>query len=150
MSEPTPWCAAIVVVPKKSGDIRICVDLQPLNENVLREIHPIPRVDDILAQLAGAKVFSKLDANSGFWQIPLSKKSQLLTTFITPFGRFCFKKLPFGISSAPEVYKKQMNQILEGLPGFLCLIDDTLICDWLWEKGHIRAYFQNRVIGTAG
>ena len=74
VSEPTPWCAVIVVVPKKSGDIRICVDLQPLIENVLREIHPIPRVDDILVQLAGAKVFSKLDANSGFWLIPLSKE----------------------------------------------------------------------------
>ena len=55
-----------------------------------------------LAQLAGAKVFSKLDANSGFWQIPLSQSSRLLTTFITPMGRYCFNKLPFGISSAPE------------------------------------------------
>ena len=64
--EPTLWCAGMVVVPKKSGDIRICIDLQPLNENVLREIHPILSVDEILAQLAGAKYFSKLDANSGF------------------------------------------------------------------------------------
>lgn len=127
VSEPTPWCAGMVVVPKKSGAIRICVDMKPLNEDVLREIHPIPRVDDTLAQLAGAKIFSKLDANSGFWQIPLSKKSQLLTTFVTPFGRFCFNKLPFGISSAPEIYQKRMSQILEGLPGVLCLIDDILI-----------------------
>ena len=127
VSEPTPWCAGIVVVPKRSEAIRICVDLKPLNESVLREVYPIPTVDDTLAQLAGAKIFSKLDANSGFWQIPLSKKSQLLTTFITPFGRFCYNKLPFGISSAPEVYQKRMNQILEGLPGALCLIDDILI-----------------------
>ncbi len=128
ISEPTLWCAGMVVVPKKSGDIRICVDLQPLNENVVREIHPIPSVDEILAQLAGAKLFSKLDANSsGFWQIPLAKESQPLTTFITPFGRYCFNKLPFGICSAPEVYQKNMSQILEGLPGVLCLIDDILI-----------------------
>ena len=96
------------------GAISICVDLKPLNESVLREVHPIPRVDDILAQIAGAKVFSKLDANSGFWQIPLAKKSRLLTTFITPFGRYCFNKLPFGISSAPQ---RRMHHILEGLPG---------------------------------
>ena len=127
VSEPTPWCAGMVVVPKKSGDIRICVDLKPLNESVQREVYPIPRVDDTLAKLAGAKIFSKLDANSGFWQIPLSTESQLLTTFITPFGRFCFNKLPFGISSAPEVYQKRMNQILEGLPGVVSLIDDILI-----------------------
>ena len=75
VDEPTPWCAGMVVVPKKSGSIRICVDLKPLNESVLREVHPLPKVDDTLAQLTGAKVFTKLDANSGFWQIPLSVTS---------------------------------------------------------------------------
>ena len=126
VSQPTPWCAGMVVLPKKSGAIRICVDLKPLNESVLREVHPIPKVDDILAQLTGAKLFSKLDANSGFWQIPLAEASQLLTTFVTPYGRYCFNKLPFGISSAPELYQKRINQILEGLPGVLCLIDDVI------------------------
>ena len=67
---PTPWCAGMVVAPKRSGAVRICVDLKPLNRSVLREVHPLPKVDDTLAQLAGAKVFSKLDANSGFCQIP--------------------------------------------------------------------------------
>ena len=90
-------------MPKKAGVIRICVDLKPLNEHVLREVHPLPKVDDTLAQMTGAKVFSKLDANSGFWQIPLAKTSRHLTTFITPFGRYYFNKLPFGIiASAPE------------------------------------------------
>ena len=104
VTQPTPWCAGMVVVPKKSGDVRICVDLKPLNEGVLRETYPIPPVDDMLAKLAGATVFSKVDANSGFWQIPLAKDLQLMTTFITPHGRYCFQKLPFGISSAPELY----------------------------------------------
>ena len=66
VDQPTPWCAGMVVVPKKSGSMRICVDLKPLNECVLREVHPLPKVDDILAQLTGSQVFSKLDANSGF------------------------------------------------------------------------------------
>ena len=127
VTTPTPWCAGMVVVPKRSGEVRICVDLKPLNEGVLRETHPIPSVDDTLAQLSGATVFSKVDANSGFWQIPLSKDSRLLTTFITPFGRYCFNKLPFGISSAPELYQRRMSQILSGLPGVLCHIDDVLI-----------------------
>ena len=83
VDQPTPWCAGMVAVPKKSGAIRICVDLKHLNENVLREVHPLPKVDDTLAQLTGATIFSKLDANSGFWQIPLSHNSRLLTTFIT-------------------------------------------------------------------
>jgi len=60
-------------------------------------------------------------------QIPLAKQSKLLTTFVTPFGRYCFNKVPFGISSAPELFQRRMNQILEGLPGVLCLIDDVLV-----------------------
>ena len=125
--EPTPWCAGIVVVLKMSGNVRICVDLKPLNESVLRKVHPLPKVDDTLAYLAGARVFSKLDANSGFWQIPLSQSSRLLTTFITPTGRYCFNKLPFGISSAPEHFQRRMSELLEGLQGVLCHMDDILV-----------------------
>ena len=127
VDEPTEWCAGMVVVPKKNGTLRICVDLKLLNESVLREIHPLPKVDETLAQLHGATVLSKLDANSGFWQIPLAEKSKLLTTFITPNGRYCFNKLPFGISSASEHFQKRMSQILAGLDGVLVLIDDILV-----------------------
>ena len=105
VQEPTPWCAAIVVVPKDSGAVRICVNLKPLNESVLCEVHPMPKVETTLAQLSGAKIFRKLHANSGFWQIPLANESRLLTTFITPFGRLCFNKLPFGRSSAQRSSK---------------------------------------------
>ena len=127
VSEPTQWCAGMVVVLKKSGSVRICVDLKPLNTSVLREVHPLPKVDETLAQLAGAKVFTKLDANSGFWQIPLSPSSRLLTTFITPLGRYCFNKLPFGISSAPEHFQRRVSEILTGLQGTLCQMDDILV-----------------------
>lgn len=127
VDEATEWCAPMVVVPKPSGNVRICVDLSELNRHVQREWHPIPSVEQTLAQLSGAKIFSRLDANSGFWQIPLSEDSRLLTTFITPFGRFCFNRLPFGISSAPEHFQKRMTRILEGLEGVLCHMDDILI-----------------------
>ena len=127
VDEPIPWCAGMVVMPKKSGEIRVCVDLKRLNERVLREVYPLPRVDDILAQLAGAKCFSKLDANCRFWQILLNEKSRLLTTFLTPFGRYCFTKLPFGISSGPEPFQKRMSQTLSRLDGIVCLIDDVLV-----------------------
>ena len=127
VNKPTDWCAGMVIVPKKSGEVRICVDLKALNDNVLREVHPIPKVDETLAQLVGAKIFSKLDANSGFWQIPLADDSRLLTTFVTPNGRYCFNKLPFGITSAPELFQKRMQRILERLQGVLCHIDDVLI-----------------------
>ncbi|XP_048236436.1 uncharacterized protein LOC125371759 [Haliotis rufescens] len=124
---PTDWCAGMVVVPKSSEKVRICVDLTKLNESVRREYHPLPAVDHTLSQLSGAKVFTKLDANSGFHQIPLSTDSSLLTCFITPFGRYCFNRLPFGISSAPEHFQKRMQQVLEGLDGVVCQMDDILI-----------------------
>ena len=127
VSEPTSWCAGLVVVPKKSGDVHLCVDLKALNESVMRETHPIPKVEDTLAQLSGAALFTKLDANSGFWQIPLAEESRLLTTFITSFGRYAFNKLPFRILSAPELFQKRINHILEGLEGVVCQMDDILV-----------------------
>jgi len=124
---PSDWCAGIVVVPKPNKKVRICVDLTQLNKCVKREKHILPSVDHTLAQLSNSKLFSKIDANSGFWQVELSKQSFLLTTFITPFGRFCFNHLPFGISSAPELFQKRMSVIVEGLDGVIFLMDDILV-----------------------
>lgn len=104
------------------------------NENVQRERHILPSVEQTLGQLAGAQVFTKLDANSGFWQIPLTKESALLTTFITPFGRFCFNRLPFGITSAPEHFQKCMSAILAGIEGAVCMVDDILVSGGTQEQ----------------
>ena len=109
VDEPTDWYAGMVVVPKQDGKVRICMD--KLNESVRRERHILPSVDHTLAQLGGAKVFTKLDANLGFWQIELSKESALLTTFITPFGRFCFNRLSFGITSVPEYFENVRDPV---------------------------------------
>ena len=118
--------------------------------NVLREVHPLPKVDETLAQLTGTKVLSKLDANSGFWQIPLAEKSQHLTTFITPFGRYCFNKLPFGISSAPEHFQKRMSRIFSGLEGVHCLMDDVLVFGKDKEEHNVRLTAALENIKTAG
>lgn len=116
----------MVVVPKPDGNVRICVDLTKLNQSVCRERHILPVVEQTLALLAGAQVFTKLDANSGFWQIPLSADSALLTTFLNPFGRYCFHRLPFGITSAPEHFQRKMSTLLEGI-GVVCMMDDILV-----------------------
>ena len=127
IQDPTPWCAGMVAVPKSSGSIRICVDLKPLNQSVQRQVFPLPTVDEVLSKLSGAKLFSKLDANSGFFQIPLASSSRPLTTFITPFGRYHFNKLPFGLTSAPELFQQRMEKLLQGLDGVVCFMDDVLI-----------------------
>ena len=127
VTEPTKWCSGMVPVLKPNGSVRICVDLTSLNKAVEREIHPMSSVDESLAKLGKSTIFTKLDANSGFWQLPLDDESKLLTTFVTPFGRFCFERLPFGITSAPEVFQRAMSNILEGLDGVICHMDDVLV-----------------------
>ena len=107
---PTDWCAPIVAVQKPNGKVRLYIDFRKLNESVRREIFPLPTTDQLLAQLDGVTVFTKLDCNSGFHQIPLHPESQELTTFITPFGQYCYKCLPFGISSGPEVLYREMTR----------------------------------------
>ena len=92
----------------------------------------------------------KLDANSGFWQIPLSRKSRPLTTFITPFGRYWFNKMPIGISSAPEHFQKRMSKILSGLHGVLCLMDDVLVFGTDTKDHNERLTAALKRIETAG
>lgn len=106
IDEPIEWCAGMVVVPKSSGQVRICIDFAKLNMSVKRENFPLPSVEESLAKLANAVVFSKLDANSSFCQKKLATESRPLTTFITSFGRYCCNRLPFGISSASACQKR--------------------------------------------
>ena len=127
VSEPTEWCLGMVIVPKPGNKVMICVDLTHLNKAVKRETHPMTLVDGNLAKLQGSQIFSKLDANSGFWQIPLDQSSRLYTTFVTPFGRYCFNQLPFGVSLVPEIFRRTMSHILEGLEGVICHMDDILV-----------------------
>ena len=142
VTTPTEWCAGMVVVPKPNGTVRICVDLTKLNQSVCRERHILPSVEQVLAQIGNAKVFSKLDANSG--KIELAPESAKLTTFITPYGCFCFNRLPFGITSAPEHFQRRMSEILQGLNGVVCLVDDILVYGTTQEEHdtHLMAALQ--------
>ena len=142
VDEPTDWCAGMVIVPKPNGSLRICGDFTRLNECVRRERHILPSVEHLLAGIQGAKLFSKLDANSGFHQIPLDEASQVFTTFITPQGRYCYRRLPFGISSAPEYFQKRMMEVLDGLSGVICMIDDILVF------GATRKEHNDRLLAT--
>ena len=97
----------------------VCVDLTNLNENVCRETYPLPKIDALLGEIGDCTVFTKIDANSDFWQEKLARNSQLLTTFLSSFGRSCFQPLPFGLKSAPERFQKRILNELEGLEGVI-------------------------------
>ena len=96
VEQPTQWVSPIVVVKKPNGDVRICLDPLDLNKAVKREHYPLRTVEEVAATLAEARVFSALDAISGFYQIRLAEESTWLTTLNTPFARFKFERLSFG------------------------------------------------------
>ena len=105
------WVMPVIMVKKKdsSGNIsdtelRMCIDFRDLNKYMLIENYPIPRIDEILAILGKGKIFTKLDIKSGFWQVEISLDSQQYTAFITPFGTFHWKRMPFGLKNAPATF----------------------------------------------
>ena len=127
ISEPTDWSAPIIPVLKNNGTVRICNDYKQLNKVVKRERHVLPTLEDILHKLSGAKVFSRLDATSGFFQLPLDDESAKLTTFITPFGHYFYRRLPQGITSSPEIFQGTVESMLCDQPHAVCFFDDILV-----------------------
>ena len=127
--EATPWVNSIVVA-KADGKLRVCLDPKDLNKVIVRERFQLPTREDIFSGMHGATCFSKLDASQAFWQIKLAERSKNLTTFNTPFGRYQYCRLPYGLSSAPEVFHKAMEVMMEGLEGVRVYMDDIVV----WGK----------------
>ena len=133
-TEATEWCAPMIPVIKPDGKrVRICVDLRKLNKCVVREKYTLPTIDDLLHKLSQSTVFSRIDAKSGYWMIPLNEESSIdeesskYTTFLTPEGRYRFKRLPFGVSCASEIFQRKMTEILGDIDGVVIMQDDVLI-----------------------
>lgn len=127
VTHPTSWVNAIVLVAKKDGSIRVCLDPRPLNRAVQRAQYSLPTVPELAARLRGATVFSVLDARCGFWMVEIDDASADLCTFSTPFGRYQFLRLPYGVNCAPEVFHAKLRQHLEDLEGVDSFIDDIIV-----------------------
>ena len=112
---------------KKSGALRICIDPRPLNTALKRERYQLPVLEDILPELSKARVFFTVDLKSGYWHCVLSPESSVVTSFATPYGRYRWSCLPFGLSALSEIFQKHLNQALENLPEVLCIADNVLI-----------------------
>ena len=116
-----------MVVPKDSEEVRICVDMREANRAVKREKHLMPTTDDLIADLNGATVFSKLDLSSGYHQFELSPESRNITTFSAHVGLRRYKRLLFGINAAAEIFQNAIEEILAGLPGCKNISDDIIV-----------------------
>ena len=104
VDEPTNWVSNLVVIEKKDGSLRLCLDPKNLNKSIKREHHTILTMQDIVTEFTGKTIFSTLDLKDRYWQIQLDKESSRLWTFRSPFGRYRFTRMPFGIKSASEVF----------------------------------------------
>lgn len=124
---PTEWLSPLVIVNKPNGNIRLCLDPQYLNSQLVRAQCNIPTTSEIFSRVTGSKVFSSLDAKNGFHQIGLDNTSSKLTSFVTPFGKYRYVRLPMGICSSPELYHQRMMDALSGIPGVEIYLDDVLI-----------------------
>ncbi len=116
------WAAPVVMVRKKNNEHRFCVDFRKLNAVTRRDMYPLPRVDDVLDRLAGAKYFTCLDLKSGYWQVPVAAKDRHKTAFVTSDGLFEFNAMPFGLANAPPTFQRLMDSVLGPLKWTACMV----------------------------
>lgn len=125
----SPYCSRIVPVPKPDGTIRPCIDYRPLNIITIKDRYPIPRIDEIIDALSKAKIFSTLDATSGYYQIAMAPEDMEKTAFAYKNGFYEFTRMPFGLCNAPATFQRAMNNILkkERFKFVIPYLDDIII-----------------------
>ena len=126
----SPWCSAVVLVKKKNGELRFCIDLRKLNLRTVKDAYTLPKIDEILERLKGSCVFSSLDLKSGYWQVDLEEESKQYTAFtLGPLGFYECNRMPFGATNAPATFQRLMESCLGDLNLNWCIIylDDVVV-----------------------
>ncbi|XP_077936125.1 uncharacterized protein LOC144383152 [Gasterosteus aculeatus] len=135
------WCSPIVLVAKKDGSVRFCVDYRRVNDVSRFDAYPMPRVDELLDRLGTARFFTTLDLTKGYWQIPLSPESKEKTAFSTPCGLYQFTTLPFGLFGAPATFQRLMDRVLRPHAAYAATyLDDVIIHSTTWAEHISEAY----------
>ena len=131
-----PWASRLVLVVKKDGSTRVCVDYRGVNEKTITDAYPTPVLEQVVGTLAGNVWFSTLDAEKGYYQIKLSERSKQITAFTCPFGLFQWSKMPFGLKNAPAYFQRVMDMALSGLSWKCCMVffDDIVVFSRTWEQ----------------
>lgn len=129
------WCSPVVLVPKKDGSLRFCIDFRYLNSVSKFDSYPTPRIEDLIDRLGKANYLTTIDLAKGYWQVPLSARSRELTAFRTPWGLYHFCKMPFGLHGAAATFQRLMDQVLADLTDFTAAyLDDIVIYSSTWEE----------------
>ena len=142
----SPWSSPIIMVRKKDGSWRFCIDFRKLNSVTHKDAYPLPRIDETLESLAGSTIFSTLDLASGYWQVELEENDKEKTAFSTMEGHFEFDVMPFGLTNAPSSFQRLMTCVLSGLTNDQCLIyiDDIIVFSAMFSEhlDRLRNVFQ--------
>ena len=143
----SPWASPVVMVKKRDGTMRFCVDFRKMNDATIKDAHPLPRIDDTLESLHGAQYFTTLDLKSGYWQVPIREEDKEKTAFRTSSGQlYEFNQLPFGLCNAPATFSRLMDRTLAGLAWNICLyyLDDIIVFSSTWAEHleRLRAVFE--------
>ena len=143
----SPWASPVVMVRKKDGSLHFCVDFRQLNAATVKDAHPLPRIDDLLDALHGARCFSTLDLKSGYWQVPITERDKAKTAFRTSSGQlYEFNQVSFGLCNAPATFSRLMDRVLSGLHWETCLfyLDNIIVFSSTWEEhlARLRQVFE--------
>ncbi|XP_029928572.1 uncharacterized protein LOC115374014 [Myripristis murdjan] len=139
------WSNPVVLVIKKDGSIRFCIDFRKVNAQSDFDAYPLPRLDDLIEQVGQARFISTLDLCKGYWQVPLTEAAKPLTAFRTPQGLWQFTKMPFGLQGAPATFQRLMNRVLSGMGTFCAAyLDDIVIYSNSWQEHltHLKEVLQ--------
>ena len=123
-----PWICSMVIVPKATGAVRVCADLSDANRSVIPDRYPLPTMEELSDVFAGSRFFSKIELKWCYLPVELKESARCLTAMITLWGLFQWRRIPFGLSSAPSCFQKIMANILHGIDGVRNLLDDIVIC----------------------
>ena len=140
-SSSSEWASPIVLVKKKDNSLRLCVDYRKLNGLTPVDAYPMPRIDDLIDKLGKAKYITTIDLTRGYWQVPVAPDVRHKTAFITPFGLYQFKVMPFGLSGAPATFQRMMDTLTRGLSKSMgAYLDDFVIFSSTWTEHlqHVR------------
>ena len=135
---------------KSNGNLRLSLDRKDLNKDIMRCHYKTPTMEELSHKLSGAKFFSELDEKNGYWSVKLDRESQLLTTFNSPFGKYCFQKLSFGLVMSQGVFQQRMDMITGECTGALAFIDDVIIHGKTKEEHNLNLRKLMETAQTAG
>ena len=134
----SPYSSPIVLVPKKDGSVRFCIDFRKLNKATEFNAEPMPNMEEVITRMSGHRFYSQMDLCKGYWQLGLSKRSRQYTAFETPRGLFQFKTMPFGLVNAGASFCRLIRIVLQGLRNVDSFVDDMWIFTETWEK-HLKS-----------